>query len=189
MHEMTKPPNVRKSRPVPTVRVRPELCPEDLAWEQDLVLMLSRLDSLRARLAAELAREDLAQAVAHMGELLVPPCDLDASHPVPQSHPETVAALQQQARQVQEAGEELQAHLRPSALGMLKRLFSRPASPVDLSRLFERFFQEVVAALEAHFTFFTACFHAPSGAHGWIETSDVFLKELKSLIVPEEGGS
>jgi hypothetical protein len=177
--ENSSTPPVRRV-PVNRTTPLPNLSPGDLAWESDLLLLLSNLESLRVRYTDYCRRGRAVAALESMLSLMQQVVDFSAQHFDP-AH-EMLVELQARADAFRTAVTILLERLNRSTLQTLLRMFRRTPSAGDPHAQFVGCAQALVEVLAAYFGFFRSCFRLPAAAAAWEETSGVFLDELRALV-------
>jgi hypothetical protein len=184
MNDPFTPPSSRKPRRPSS---NPDLPPvgesaQDLTWENDLVLMLSGLETLRARMADAYAANDSARAVEAMVDMVSQVADFAGRRLDTRTHGETLARLRALADGFLTRAREVAGRCDLSLLNSLRRFLAGRKAKPGLRESFRLVRRDLVDLLEQYFAFFTACFHSPTGAHNWAETHEVFLAEVKALV-------
>jgi hypothetical protein len=160
--------------------VRPGPSEHDVAWERDLLLLLSNLEAVRVRTSDNCKGGRAVAALEAMNALVGQVRDFagrrfDAAHPA-------LAELRGRSDAFFAATAALLARLQRSTLKTLLRLFSRGPSAGDPHAQFVGCARSLVEVTTAYFNFFRQNFHAPASAHAWDETSGVFLQDFRALV-------
>lgn len=175
----------RKSRPVrrpPAGANAAAPTAGDLAWEGELVELLSTLEAYRTLLADRCVGGHAVEALETMlaaGEYLVAFAEsrLDTA-----GAGEPYEALQARADDFLARARRLHARLDRTALKSLLRLLGRRSEGGDPHAQFVDCAERLAGLFAGFFGLFTECFERPEAARDWSDTSSVFLGQVDGLV-------
>jgi hypothetical protein len=177
----------RKSRPVRRPPLPPSgppaaPSPDDLAWEGELIQLLSTLEAYRTLLADRCvgghAVEALETMLATGGHLVA----FAESRLDTEGAGEAYDDLRARAEECLARARKLHARLNRTALKTLLRMLGRPSEGGDPHAQFVDCAERLGDVLAGFFGLFTDCFERPEAAHDWADTSAVFLAEVAGLV-------
>ena len=176
--ELTKSATLHRSAPTAVG----ELPPRDLAWENELCLLLSALDPFRDRLAHSLTINRSAAALEAMlaiGEHLVAFAEarLDAD-----AWGETLTSHQVRAKEVLASAHRLHARLNKTPWERLLRMLGKPSQGGNPHAQFLSCAGGLFEMLTAYFGLFAHCFESVEGTRRWEDAYAVFLADLRGLL-------
>jgi hypothetical protein len=150
----------------------------DLAWEGDLVELLSALEAARVEVESACERGrglEAVEALRTMGALI-------AAFAERRSDVDDDGAANTVLAAFTTTADRLRDRLDRSAAKAVLRLFGWHSSGGDPHAQFLTAFERLLVALEAHFALFGRRFTASAAGRGWDEASGVFLAELHGLL-------
>src|SRR5262249_50178322 len=153
--------------------------PEDLAWESELVLLLSRLEALRTELGTCCVRgEGVAalETMLAMGACLTGFADHHAS-----VVSEGAVELRQRDEEFAALAPQPRDGLQRTTLKMISGLMGWRSEGGDPHVQFVAAAQALFDLLARAFDRFTDCFGSPAAARAWAEAQSVFLTDLRGL--------
>jgi hypothetical protein len=174
---------IRPPRRLPSVQDQAAAgpAPSDLAWENELVLLLSTLESFRTALAECCHRSEGVPALETM--LAMGGCLTGFVDRHPDAVPgEALQDLRGRGEAFAALGGKLHNRLRPTTLGAIRRLLGRRSGGGDPHAQFVEVARSLDGLLARSFELFMERFASPGMARAWTETSTVFLGQLRGLI-------
>jgi hypothetical protein len=157
----------------------PGAAEHDLALQQDLVLLLSKLEQHRARLAnpgPEQKHVTVLQVAVAMVKDLV---QAGEGGQGAGTGPEALAAAQAKAAAFLGPTEALLAQLDdPSLVRALVRMFRKPQDAGEQLRQVRQAAQGLVEVLQTFFTLHEASFQVPAAAESWSQAQALFVTDL-----------
>jgi hypothetical protein len=153
---------------------------DDIIWEGDLIQMLSGLESQRAQLAGQSGIQPAA-LVERLLAMLRLVTKFTEQKRGGHSKGSAEMALYGRTSDTLAMTERWLEQQRPSTFSAFLGLFGKAANPAETASC-RPLVQQMVELLESYFVYFASCFHSPSSASNWTETSEVFLTELKQLV-------
>ena len=155
---------------------------EDLAWESELVLLLSNLECQRVRLAEACASGHAVVALDAMLAMADTAADFVTARPDGADPDGPLAEAERLTEAFRCAVRRLRGRLERNTFKSLWRLFKRSSDDGDPHAQFAGCAEDLVAVLTAYFSTCTGRFRSRTAARAWHDTHLVFLADLRGLV-------
>jgi hypothetical protein len=164
-------------------RVNPEAVALDLAWENDLVQLLSELESLRVRVADQQAQQRPGPAL-QSAQALVDRVVGFAQQRLPEAdQAQALASIVSRAAELRATIAAATQELAGGVWAALTNFFSKvSAERAEHRRLVRAAAQGAIAVLTSCFELFTDAFQSPEHARQWGQTYGVFVSDLTRVL-------
>jgi hypothetical protein len=172
------------SGPFAVAAIPPPVDPEqDVAFERDLVLLLSKLDQFRSRLADAQVQRRAPLALQIILTLLDEVIDFTKRSL--KTREDATAGKEElaQAEKLYLAVQELLRHLTPGPLHSFISFFGKPSvDHADRAHAFREIGRRLLQVLEGLFVLFQDYFQVPASATEWTQAHRLFLADLRPVV-------
>jgi hypothetical protein len=156
---------------------------QDSAMENELILLLSKLEQMQVRLANEKAKKQSALALQMVTEMVNQVVVFSETWLDRETNADSLAKALAKAGDVCPAARLLQVQHNRLSVEIVSKLYSSWSGDMaDRQQMFHEIAQSMLDVLETYFSLFTARFRSSSVADQWRETCGIFLADLTQMI-------
>jgi hypothetical protein len=159
-----------------------EMSAHDLAWENELVLLLAVLDPIRDQLAQALSGNRASVALGAMLDIGEHLAAFARGHLDAAALGADWASHQKRAEEVLDSARRLHARLNKSTWERFLRFLGKPSPGGNPHAQFLACAEGLFETLNAHFALFGRCFESAEGRRRWEDVYAVFLADLRGLL-------
>ncbi len=164
-----------------------ELSPQEIAQddllEQDFVLVLARLEQIRAKLAERKTLKQPIVAIQLVADIVNEAATFAQTLPGEGADPKYLANALQRAGETHPSTKLLRienTHLSANIAGQLYANWS--GNSREREQAFKEMGDGLAAVVESYFAYFVSCFRSSAVAGQWRDTCEIFLAELRNDI-------
>ncbi len=164
----------------PKVVLSPAEIEQDEALENDLILLLSRLEQLQIRLAAQKSQKQPTLALQILTEIINQVTAFSEVLPDAVANSNTLPKILTTVADTYSVARLLRVQHNRLSTEIVSKLYNNWSGDVaERRQTFSEIGQSILHVIETYFSYFIAYFRSSSVAGQWQETCDIFLAELR----------
>ena len=172
-------------RAIEEIEAKQELSPQDIRQdnklEEDIILILSNIEQIRARLAEKKTRRQPTVAIQHLRDIIHKLSDFAKTLPGDAATPGYLESILLHIGNAFPATKVLRVNKSYLSTDIAEQLYNNwSGSTVERQQTFHELSEGMISLLEMYFAYFVGCFRSSAVAGQWRDTCEIFLAELKS---------
>lgn len=156
---------------------------QDNDLEQDMIVVFSRIEQVRAQLAEKKTWKQPALAIQRLTDIINETTTFAETLPGEAANPAYLESALSRAGENYPAIKLMRVEYTHLSAKIAAQLYnSWSGSQADRKLAFKEIGEGMLVILETYFAYFVSCFHSSIAAGQWRETCEIFLAELKQII-------